>query len=130
MKEEIPEIDFREIIQNEKNKEIEEKLKLQEEKKVQAEEEMMRLAIEMSMKQFEEEQKNQEKPKNSLASALQSKDAKNKYSKQGFIPKSQKQQVKADNHLPQENISENQSYYNDYYEEYDYQYHNNYYPIR
>ena len=88
----------------------------------------MRLAIEMSMKDFEEEQKireeqkkqeeakKAEQPKNALAKSLMSKGALNKYSKQGFIPKNLKKEPEPE--PAQENVSENQHY--EYDEEYDY----------
>ena len=93
----------------------------------------MRLAIEMSMKEYEQEEKEREElkkkeeeakkaeqPKNALAKSLMSKGALNKYSKEGFVPKNLKKEVEIS--PAQENISENQYY--DYGDEYDYNYYN------
>jgi hypothetical protein len=58
---------------------------------------MIKLAIAMSMHEFEEEQKKKEEeekqkaaPKNALAESLLKEGALNKYSKQGFVPKNLK----------------------------------------
>lgn len=119
-------INLQDIIQKQKQeeeeakqKEKDEKQKENEEKQRIVDEEMIRLAIEMSMKDFEDEEikreevKKQEKlDKNPLAKSLASDGAKLKYSKEGFVPKAlRKEEPKL-----QENISENEYY--DYGHEY------------
>lgn len=99
-----------------KQKEIEDK-KLQEEQQKQqkADEEMVQLAIEMSMREFEEEEKKREQekvvPKNALAKSLASAGAGNKYSKQGFIPKAMRKEAEAEPEQPaQQTLTENEYY--------------------
>lgn len=118
---------MQEIIEKEKHEEEEKKAKEIEDKQQKADEEMMRLVIEMSMKDYEEEEKVREEerkknelPKNSLAKSLASAGALSKYSKEGFVPKFLKKEPEPEVH--QENVSENQYY--------DYGYEEAYYPQR
>lgn len=121
-------------MKDEKTKEIEQKIKIQQEKEAYAEEEMLKLAIEMSMRDFEEEEKN--RPKNALDAALKADGAKSKYSKVGFVPKNKA--AKPDTEKHQENVSQNQGYNEEYYDEYyqdgsytqSYGYNQNYYHKR
>jgi hypothetical protein len=111
---------------------IEEELKAKEDeaKQAKADEEMMQLVIEMSMQEFEEEEKEREQAKkaeilqnNSLAKSLASKGALSKYSKQGFVPKALRKEDPAST-AHQENISENE------YSGYDYEQEQPYYAQR
>eukprot|EP00345_Euplotes_harpa_P010209 CAMPEP_0168340214 /NCGR_PEP_ID=MMETSP0213-20121227/13930_1 /TAXON_ID=151035 /ORGANISM="Euplotes harpa, Strain FSP1.4" /LENGTH=494 /DNA_ID=CAMNT_0008346407 /DNA_START=2203 /DNA_END=3688 /DNA_ORIENTATION=- len=126
--EEGPKVTFEEIQKREMQAEEEKRARKELERERQVEEEVMRLAIEISMREFEDEQKAREEeerknqpPKNELAKLLASEGAKSKYSKQGFVPKNLKKMEEVPK--AQENVSENQ-YYNEYYDEY---YDENYY---
>lgn len=123
LKEEAPKVNLQEIIQKEKHEEEEKKAKEMEERQQKADEEMMRLVIEMSIKDYEDEQKIREEerkknepPKNALAKSLASAGALSKYSKEGFVPKFLKKEP--DTIVHQENVSENQQYDYGYEEEY------------
>jgi hypothetical protein len=75
---------------------------------------MISLVIEMSMKDFEEEEtkrgedkKREKLDKNPLAKSLASDGAKLKYSKAGFVPKALRKESEP---IAKENISENEYY--------------------